>query len=183
MAPRKALAVRATASASSKGATGVIAEAVRPLEAPRTAAPSRRSAPMPTTAVAPSAPLPVPGALWTGVPCPTRDVLDRIGDAWSVLVVLNLTPGPCRFNALRRQLGPISQRMLTVTLRHLERDGLVARTVFPTTPPQVQYALTDLGHALAGVVETLNRWAFDHAQDIADARARFDAIREDAPAS
>lgn len=187
MAPRKALAARAPAPSGPNGGTkvgtnsgtGLKAAAARPVGA------DRRSASMPATApaAAPAAPLPIPAALWTGVPCPTRDVLDRIGDAWSVLVVLNLTPGPCRFNALRRQLGPISQRMLTVTLRHLERDGLVARTVFPTTPPQVQYALTELGHALAGVVETLNRWAFDHAPDIAAARARFDAIREDAPAT
>jgi len=107
--------------------------------------------------------------------CPTRDVLDRIGDAWSVLVVVKLIPGPCRFNALRRQIGPISQRMLTVTLRSLERDGLVARTVFPTTPPQVQYALTPLGLSLAQVLETLNRWALTHADTVAQARRRFDA--------
>ncbi len=119
-----------------------------------------------------------PQVLASAVPCPTRHVLDRIGDAWSVLVVLNLTAGPCRFNALRRQIGPISQRMLTVTLRHLERDGLVARTVFPTTPPQVQYALTPLGRSLADVVEVLNRWAFDNAQAITAARARFDGESE-----
>ncbi|MGR7996173.1 winged helix-turn-helix transcriptional regulator [Xanthobacter sp. ZOL 2024] len=119
-----------------------------------------------------------PQVLASAVPCPTRHVLDRIGDAWSVLVVLNLTAGPCRFNALRRQIGPISQRMLTVTLRHLERDGLVARTVFPTTPPQVQYALTPLGRSLADVVEVLNRWAFDNAQAITAARARFDGEPE-----
>ncbi|MDQ0505030.1 winged helix-turn-helix transcriptional regulator [Xanthobacter agilis] len=114
--------------------------------------------------------------------CPTRDVLDRIGDAWSVLVVVKLMAGPCRFNALRRQIGPISQRMLTVTLRALERDGLVARTVFPTTPPQVQYALTPLGGSLAQVLETLNRWALAHADEVADARRRFDAgAAPDAP--
>lgn len=106
--------------------------------------------------------------------CPTRDVLDRIGDAWSVLVVVKLMAGPCRFNALRRQIGPISQRMLTVTLRALERDGLVDRTVFPTTPPQVQYALTPLGLSLAQVLETLNHWAFTHAEEITKARSRFD---------
>lgn len=107
--------------------------------------------------------------------CPTRDVLDRIGDAWSVLVVVKLIAGPCRFNALRRQVGPISQRMLTVTLRALERDGMVARTVFPTTPPQVQYALTPLGLSLACVLETVNRWATDHADEVARARIHFDA--------
>lgn len=116
-----------------------------------------------------------PGQWSAASPCPTRDVLDRIGDAWSVLVVVNLIAAPCRFNTLRRRLGGISQRMLTVTLRGLERDGLVSRTVFATTPPQVQYALTPLGLSLAKVLETLNHWAFDHAEHIAEARRRFDA--------
>lgn len=107
--------------------------------------------------------------------CPTRDVLDRIGDTWSVLVVLNLIAGPCRFNALRRQVGSVSQRMLTVTLRGLERDGMVARTVFPTTPPQVQYELTPLGRSLAGVLESLNGWAHEHSGEVAAARRHFDA--------
>ncbi|MFG1297367.1 helix-turn-helix domain-containing protein [Xanthobacter sp. V13C-7B] len=107
--------------------------------------------------------------------CPTRDVLDRIGDTWSVLVVLNLIAGPCRFNALRRQVGSVSQRMLTVTLRGLERDGMVARTVFPTTPPQVQYELTPLGRSLAGVLERLNGWAHEHSGEVAAARRHFDA--------
>ncbi|MFG1478809.1 helix-turn-helix domain-containing protein [Xanthobacter sp. V4C-4] len=120
--------------------------------------------------------VPADAGQWaSGGPCPTRDVLDRIGDAWSVLVVVNLVTAPCRFNTLRRRLGGISQRMLTVTLRGLERDGLVLRTVFPTTPPQVQYALTPLGLSLAQVLETLNRWAFDHAGEVAAARSRFDA--------
>ena len=84
-----------------------------------------------------------------GEKCPVRDVLDRIGDAWSVLVILLVGEhGPYRFNALKRAIGDISQRMLAVTLRHLERDGLISRRVFPTNPPQVEYALTDLGRSL-----------------------------------
>ena len=80
--------------------------------------------------------------------CPVRDVLDRLGDTWSVLVILILADGPRRFNALKRSIGDISQRMLTVTLRTLERDGLIARTVLPTSPPGVEYALTPLGRSL-----------------------------------
>src|SRR5262245_14596110 len=77
--------------------------------------------------------------------CPIREVLDRIGDTWSVLVIINLKAQPMRFNALKRMIEGISQRMLTVTLRSLERDGLVLRTVRPTTPPEVEYSLTELG--------------------------------------
>ena len=88
--------------------------------------------------------------------CPVRDVLDRIGDAWSVLVILLLGEhGPYRFNALKRAIGDISQRMLAVTLRHLERDGLISRTVFPTNPPQVEYALTDLGRELQPLIAAI----------------------------
>ena len=77
--------------------------------------------------------------------CAIRDVLDRIGDAWSVLVIMELSKGPCRFNALRRVIEAISQRMLSVTLRNLERDGLVSRQVLDTSPPQVEYSLTQRG--------------------------------------
>jgi DNA-binding HxlR family transcriptional regulator len=108
-------------------------------------------------------------------PCPTRDVLDRIGDAWSVLVILHLRVAPARFNQLRRAISLISQRMLTVTLRHLERDGLVSRHVFPTNPPQVQYQLTPLGLSLAAVVERLNQWAHENGSAIGEARQIFDA--------
>jgi DNA-binding HxlR family transcriptional regulator len=106
--------------------------------------------------------------------CPIRDVLDRLGDAWSVLVILRLGDGPVRFNALKRQVGAISQRMLTVTLRSLERDGLVSRTVHPTVPPQVEYALTDLGHSLAGPIGGLADWAVTHQGRINENRRRFD---------
>jgi len=107
--------------------------------------------------------------------CPIRDVLDRVGDAWSVLVVTNLAEGPTRFNELRRRVDGISQRMLTVTLRHLERDGLVSRTVMPTTPPQVEYALTELGHSLCRPLDVLADWAETSQPLIRAARERYDA--------
>ncbi|ODT17570.1 MAG: HxlR family transcriptional regulator [Kaistia sp. SCN 65-12] len=109
--------------------------------------------------------------------CPVRDVLDRLGDAWSYLVVLQLTGSAMRFNALKRAVDGISQRMLTVTLRNLERDGLVQRTVFPTTPPQVEYRLTELGHSLAEPMAVLTRWAGAHHDAIRAARAAHDAAR------
>src|SRR6516162_9555904 len=87
------------------------------------------------------------------------EVLARVGDKWTVLVVSTLGDGPKRFNELRRALGSISQRMLTLTLRCLERDGLVTRTVFPTIPPRVDYALTKLGHSLLEPVSSLGLWA------------------------
>lgn len=109
------------------------------------------------------------------VVCPIREVLDRLGDAWSVLVILRLGDGPLRFNALKRQVGAISQRMLTVTLRSLERDGLVSRTVHPTVPPQVEYELTELGHSLAGPIGGLADWAVANQERVAGNRRRFDA--------
>jgi DNA-binding HxlR family transcriptional regulator len=107
--------------------------------------------------------------------CPVRDVLDRIGDAWSVLVLLILRERPYRFNALKRSIGDISQRMLAVTLRQLERDGLVSRRVFPTNPPQVEYALTALGRSLADPIDGLTRWADSKHGEIKAARAAYDA--------
>lgn len=102
------------------------------------------------------------------------EVLARIGDKWTVLVVMLLSDGPRRFNELRRTIGGISQRMLTMTLRGLERDGLVKRTVYPTTPPRVDYELTALGHSLRGPVEALGKWAFSHLDVIEAARLKFD---------
>ena len=102
------------------------------------------------------------------------DVLARVGDKWSVLVVTRLGGGQLRFNELRRSIGGISQRMLTLTLRGLERDGLVTRTIFPTIPPRVDYELTELGRGLSKPVEALGKWAFDHRVQIEDARAKFD---------
>src|SRR5277367_6278802 len=110
----------------------------------------------------------------TGECVAVSDVLARIGDKWSVLVVTRLGAGSLRFNELRRTIGSISQRMLTLTLRGLERDGLVTRTVFPTIPPRVDYELTDLGRGLWQPVEALGKWASDHQSEIEGARARFD---------
>ncbi len=102
------------------------------------------------------------------------DVLARVGDKWSVLVVSRLGDGPKRFNELRRTIDGISQRMLTLTLRGLERDGLVTRTVFPTVPPRVDYALTGLGRDLLQPVSALGDWAIRNQSKIEKARARFD---------
>lgn len=101
-------------------------------------------------------------------------VLARVGDKWSVLIVRALGGGPRRFNDLKRDIGGISQRMLSLTLRGLERDGLVTRTVFPTVPPRVDYALTALGHSLWEPVEALGAWAHRHHPEIAAAQRRFD---------
>jgi DNA-binding HxlR family transcriptional regulator len=106
--------------------------------------------------------------------CPMRDVLNRVGDTWSLLAIINLQPAPMRFNALRRSIEGISQRMLTVTLRSLERDGLVSRTVRPTTPPEVEYALTALGRSIAVPVGALGLWAAENRDSLRDARLAFD---------
>jgi DNA-binding HxlR family transcriptional regulator len=105
-------------------------------------------------------------------------VLARVGDKWSVLVIMLLGDGPRRFNELKRTIGGISQRMLTLTLRGLERDGLVTRTVFPTIPPRVDYELTDLGRGLSKPVRALGQWAFEHLPEIERARGEFDARNE-----
>jgi len=102
------------------------------------------------------------------------EVLARVGDKWSVLIISSLGNGPRRFNEIKRMVGGISQRMLTLTLRGLERDGLVTRTVFPTIPPRVDYELTDLGRSLWKPVEALGTWARDHLPEIEAAKARFD---------
>src|SRR6266850_4075049 len=102
------------------------------------------------------------------------EVLDRVGDKWSVLVVATLGEGPKRFNELRRSIASISQRMLTLTLRGLERDGLVTRTVFATIPPRVDYELTELGHSLLAPVGALGGWARQNRAKIQQARLRFD---------
>ena len=102
------------------------------------------------------------------------EVLARVGDKWTILVVVVLGDGPKRFNEIRRSLGSISQRMLTLTLRGLERDGLATRTVYPTVPPRVEYALTRLGRSLLEPVTGLGAWARQHRAAILDARRRFD---------
>src|SRR5216683_314816 len=109
------------------------------------------------------------------------EILARVGDKWTVLVVGVLGDGPKRFSEIRRALGSISQRMLTLTLRGLERDGLVTRTVFPTIPPRVDYELTKLGRSLLKPVNGLGLWARQNRAAIADARRRFDAAGRNAP--
>jgi DNA-binding HxlR family transcriptional regulator len=117
----------------------------------------------------------IPGNLDVPEDCrAVSEVLSRVGDKWTVLVVSTLGDGPKRFNELRRALGSISQRMLTLTLRALERDGLVTRTVFATVPPRVDYELTGLGRSLLEPVSGLGLWARTHRPDILEARQRFD---------
>ena len=106
-----------------------------------------------------------------------RDVLERVGDKWSVFVVALLDGGPRRFNELRRTIAGISQRMLTLTLRGLERDGLVTRTVTPSIRPRVDYELTRLGRTLLEPVRALHDWSVRHHAEIHAARARYDAAR------
>ena len=104
-------------------------------------------------------------------------VLNRIGDNWSVLIVMILARRPHRFNELKREIDGISQRMLTLTLRGLERDGLVSRSVEPTVPPRVTYALTELGMSLTEPVDALGRWAIQHIDCIRAAQERFDRLQ------
>ncbi|MCQ4160797.1 helix-turn-helix transcriptional regulator [Roseomonas sp. GC11] len=115
--------------------------------------------------------------------CPVvRDVLTRVGDKWSVLAIVLLGAGPMRFSQLKRAIEGISQRMLTLTLRGLERDGLVSRTVLPTVPPRVDYALTPLGLTLLCTLQELAGWVRDNAGEILRARAAFDARGREEPA-
>ncbi|NIX78132.1 winged helix-turn-helix transcriptional regulator [Microvirga terricola] len=102
------------------------------------------------------------------------EILSRVGDKWSVQVVAQLGDGPKRFNELRRLVAGISQRMLTLTVRSLERDGLVTRTVYPTIPPRVDYQLTGLGCSLLKTVRELGAWAITNRDQILEARHRFD---------
>ncbi|MER5612251.1 winged helix-turn-helix transcriptional regulator [Streptomyces sp. NPDC057575] len=111
--------------------------------------------------------------------CGIREVLDRIGDKWSVLVVVELAQGVRRFRQLQRAVPGISQRMLTLTVRRLERDGLVTRTVHPTVPPQVEYELTTMGHSLTHLVKALADWSARHRDAIARARQEWDVVHPD----
>ena len=113
--------------------------------------------------------------------CPVRDVLDRVGDKWSVLLVCSLANGPQRFSALARDVPDISRRMLTETLRNLERDGLLTRTVFPTKPPSVTYELTSLGRELMSVLSPLIRWADTRHTTIRASRTAYDDAQEAEP--
>ncbi len=117
----------------------------------------------------------IPGHIRVTTDCRTvTEILSRIGDKWSVQVVVQLGNETRRFNELRRMVDGISQRMLTLTLRGLERDGLVTRTVYPTVPPRVEYRLTELGRSLLAVVRALGDWAIENRDEILAARARFD---------
>lgn len=104
--------------------------------------------------------------------CPIRDILDRIADRWSLLVLLSLRDGTLRFSQLRRAIGDISQRMLSLTVRRLEQDGFVSRTVYPTVPPSVEYSLTELGRSVLEPVGALVEWATVNRDAIHAARER-----------
>lgn len=105
--------------------------------------------------------------------CPSRQALDRIGDRWTILVVGSLADGPLRYTELAQRIEGISQKMLTQTLRGLERDGLLTRTVHPVIPPHVEYELTDLGRTLSAPIAALERWALDHMSEVLAARDRY----------
>jgi DNA-binding HxlR family transcriptional regulator len=106
--------------------------------------------------------------------CQVRQILDRIADKWSLLVIALLDEKTLRFGELVREIDGISKRMLTVTLRNLERDGLVLRTVYPEVPPRVEYVLTPLGRTLLGTTQALVSWSEEHQEQIAEARQRFE---------
>jgi DNA-binding HxlR family transcriptional regulator len=107
--------------------------------------------------------------------CPTRIVLDRIADKWTVLIVGALNGKTKRFGELRRAIGGVSQKMLTQTLRGLERDGLVFRKVYASVPPKVEYSLTDLGRTLVGILNAIGEWAETHIEKVLTARTEYDA--------
>jgi DNA-binding HxlR family transcriptional regulator len=111
--------------------------------------------------------------------CPTRQVIDRIGDKWTLLVLYALGTGTLRFSQLRARVEGVSQKMLTQTLRGLERDGIVVRRIYPTVPPRVEYSLTPLGVELTGVITGIRTWAYAHMDEITAARCRF----EESPSS
>ncbi|MFD7457065.1 MULTISPECIES: winged helix-turn-helix transcriptional regulator [unclassified Streptomyces] len=115
--------------------------------------------------------------------CEVRQILDRVADKWSLLVIALLDRRSLRFSELRRRIDGISQRMLTVTLRQLERDGLVSRTVHPVVPPRVDYELTPLGATLHDTIRSLVVWTEDHQDEIAAARAEYDRRADQAMAS
>lgn len=119
-----------------------------------------------------SAPLPVPVVAGAYQECPVTDVMRLIGDKWTVLVIVLLGKRPYRFNGLHRGIEGISQRMLTRTLRTLEQDGIVRRTVFPTVPPSVEYSITELGQSFLVPLSAVADWAVDHHAEIAAARSR-----------
>ena len=110
--------------------------------------------------------------------CPSRRLLDRIGDRWTVLIVGTLDAGPRRFSAIAAEVDGISQKMLTQTLRSLERDGFVIRTAYPVVPPHVEYELTDLGRSLQEQLHALERWAIEHMDTVVAQQNSYDQRRE-----
>lgn len=125
-----------------------------------------------------------PGNIHVPGNCHTvTEILSRVGDKWSVQLIVQLGDGPKRFNELRRIVSGISQRMLTLTLRGLERDGLVTRTVYPTIPPRVEYQLTELGCSLLKTMRALGAWAIENRDKILEARRRFDEGGDSTPQS
>ena len=112
--------------------------------------------------------------------CPTRMVLDRVADKWAVLVLGLLADGPVRFNQLRRAIEGLSQKMLSQTLKSLERDGLISRRAIATVPVTVEYSITPLGRTLATTVDALRVWAETHIEEVLTSQKRYDAGRLDA---
>jgi DNA-binding HxlR family transcriptional regulator len=106
--------------------------------------------------------------------CPVQEVLERVAGKWSILIMVAAAGGPIRFTELERAIPSISRRMLTLTLRHLERDGLITRTVYPTVPPKVEYELTPIAHELRTAFLTLTKWAETHREAIVAARKVYD---------
>lgn len=117
-----------------------------------------------------------PGHIPQSLPCTefTRELLSIVGDKWSILIVVHLADGTLRFNELKRMIGGISQRMLTLTLKGLERDGLVLRTVYPTVPPKVDYRLTELGQTLMSPMTALVMWSKEYQGQVEIARKRYE---------
>ena len=109
--------------------------------------------------------------------CPTRQILDRVGDKWAVLILILLSRGTRRFNVLRREIDGVSQKMLSQTLKSLERDGLVSRRVIATVPVTVEYSITPLGATLSTAVDALRDWAESNLKDVLSAQRRYDAQR------
>jgi len=121
-------------------------------------------------------PLPTSADVYNQAQCPSRLILDRIADKWTTLIIGILSQAEHRrFNELRRMIGGISQKMLTQTLRDLERDGLVKRTIYAEIPPRVEYELTPLGRTLCGPLGSLTQWAHDHMEEVKRAQTEFDA--------
>lgn len=121
-------------------------------------------------------PLPTDTDVYNQAQCPSRLILDRIADKWTTLIIGILAQSSHRrFNELRRMIGGISQKMLTQTLRELERNGLVKRTIYPEIPPRVEYELTQLGRTLCGPLGSLTQWAHDHMEEVKRAQVEFDA--------